>query len=127
MQYEDPDPATGTRYGYRLGIEDAGEEVFAGEAWVTADAPVFALEGVRPNPAVGGRVSVQLVLPAAAPAKLELFDVNGRRVSEVEVGALGPGRHVVDLSGRERIPPGIYLVRFTQGQNHATAMVVSLR
>jgi hypothetical protein len=75
----------------------------------------FALAGVRPNPSVGERLSVAFVLPVAAPARLELLDVSGRRVAGHEVGWLGAGRHEVDLAAGRRFAPGIYLVRLTQG------------
>jgi len=80
-------------------------------------SPAFALEGVRPNPALGGRVLVHFTLPVGEPAELELFDVAGRRVAGREVGSLGPGRHVVDLAAGGRVPPGIYLLRLMQGTN----------
>jgi hypothetical protein len=75
----------------------------------------FAIEGARPNPAVGGRVSVAFTLPSAAPARLELMDVSGRCVASREVGGLGPGRHVVDLTSGRSLAAGVYVLRLTQG------------
>ena len=126
LRFEDPEVLTGTRYGYRLGIDDGGEEVFVGETWATAERPGFVLEGARPNPAVGGRLSVQFVLPVSSPARLELFDVSGRRVASADVGGLGPGRHSVDLGASGRVEPGLYVVRFSQCGNVASARVVVL-
>jgi len=60
---------------------------------------------------------VQFVLPSGSPAKLELFDVSGRRVAHRDVGQLGPGRHSVNLAEGGRLRPGVYLVRFTQDAN----------
>jgi sugar lactone lactonase YvrE len=86
------------------------------------DAPLaFALEGVRPNPAFGGRMLVHFALPHGAPATLELLDVAGRRVRERAVGSLGAGRHVVDLSGSQRLTPGLYFLRLTQGASQRVA------
>ena len=115
LRYEDLTVVTGERYGYRLGILDGGAEVFVGETWATAERQVFALEGARPNPAAGGSVVVFFSLPEAAPARLELWDVSGRRIVAREVGALGPGRHSVDLAQSLHLPPGIYLLRLSQG------------
>jgi hypothetical protein len=78
---------------------------------------VFALEGARPNPALGGRMLVHFALPSGEPATLALIDVAGRRVAEREVGSLGAGRHSVDLLAGRRLPPGVYLVRLMQGMN----------
>jgi hypothetical protein len=117
---------TGVRYGYRLGVTDAGIEVFVGEAWAMAERLLFALDGARPNPAVGGQLSVQFVLPVATLARLELFDVTGRRVAVREVGSLGPGRHAVNLTEAQHAAPGIYLVRLSQGSNAQTVRVAVL-
>jgi hypothetical protein len=85
---------------------------------VADGAPLaFSLEGVRPNPTRGSRLSVSFVLPISAPARLELLDVGGRRVAGQEVGALGAGRHSVELSAGRRLPPGLYLARLTQGDD----------
>jgi hypothetical protein len=125
LRYTDGSVMTGTRYGYRLGIMDGGEEVFAGEVWVTAEQPRFWLAGASPNPAHGGRLTVDFVLPTGERAQLELFDVTGRRVAGKEVGSMGPGQHTMDLSQGLRVPPGLYLVRLAQGANvRVTRMAV---
>ena len=79
------------------------------------EALSFALGTVRPNPTRGDRLSVEFVLARAGAARLELLDVAGRLVIGREVGALGIGRHQVDLAARARLTPGLYLVRLTQG------------
>jgi len=87
-------------------------------AGVTGGGPlVLALEGVRPNPARGDRLSVEFVLPVAAPARLEVLDVTGRRVATRDVGGLGSGRHRVDLAEGRQLAAGLYLIRLTQGAN----------
>ena len=98
----------------------------------TADVPdgasvAFALAGVRPNPSHGERLSVAFTLPTAAPARLELLDVSGRRVLAREVGSLGAGPHAVDLGQGTRLAPGLYLVRLTQGANTRVARVAVLQ
>ena len=121
VTWEDDAVEPGTRYGYRLRI--AGR--IADEVWL--DVPrvwSLALEGVQPNPGVHG-ARIAFVLPALAPARLELLDVAGRRVWRREVGALGPGRQSVALD--ETIPPGVYLLRLTQGRASVTARAVLLR
>ena len=39
----------------------------------------FALDRVRPNPAIGGGLNVVFALPTDATARLELLDISGRR------------------------------------------------
>jgi len=72
----------------------------------------FALHGVSPNPGRGA-LHVLFGLADRRPARIEVVDVAGRRVIAREVGALGPGRHRVELGRGLR--PGVYLVRLTQG------------
>jgi hypothetical protein len=87
----------------------------------------FALAGVRPNPSRGGRLSVAFSLPAAGEAQLQLLDVSGRQLTMREVGSLGAGRHTVDLGADLRLPPGLYLVRLTQGTNTRVTRVAVLK
>jgi hypothetical protein len=99
----------------------------AGTVDVPDGAPVaFALQAVYPNPSVGGRLSVTFSLATADRARLELLDVRGRQVQSREVGALGAGRHAVDLTEGRRLTAGLYLVRLTQGGRARVARVVVL-
>lgn len=87
-------------------------------------ALAFALEAPTPNPVRGATLTVRFALPAAGAARVELLDVAGRRVSERVLSAATAGRHTVTL-GRERaLEPGVYLVRLSQGERHATRRVV---
>ncbi len=119
--------AAGARYGYRLAIAQAGGVIYAGEAWVEVPArAALALPGARPNPA-GDDLTVWFSLPDDAPARLELFDLLGRRVVEREVGALGSGSHTVRLTAADGLGPGVYLVRLTRGARSLAARAVVTR
>jgi hypothetical protein len=83
----------------------------------------FALHGVRPNPARGNGLNVAFALPSGGAARIELLDVSGRQVRSRDVGAMGTGRHTVNLSDGRSVAPGIYWVRLTQGANQKTARV----
>src|SRR5262249_36043064 len=93
LLYHDGKVRGGTRYGYRLGVTNGGREVFLGETWVDVPAGrLLALDGFRSNP-IGADVSAAFSLPDGSPARLELFDVTGRRLAAREVGGLGAGSH----------------------------------
>ena len=127
LAYEDVQVMAGTRYGYRLGVFDAGQELFMGEAWVDVPlAAALALAGLRPNPAVRD-LAVAFSLLDASPARLEVLDITGRMVLERQVGALGPGSHVVSLAQGRPLPAGIYLLRLTQGGRSLTARGAVIR
>ena len=127
LRYEDTAVNPGVRYGYRLGIRDGTAEVFTGEAWVEVPQVrlEFALEGVHPNPSVGGELTVEFTLPTAAPARLEVLDVRGRRVAEETLTATG--RHSVTIGRGSHLGPGIYVIRLSQGTNIRTARAAVLR
>jgi len=126
LRFDDTSVQAGMTYGYRLGIMDGGVETFVGEGWATAEAPVLALAGARPNPAVGGALTVAFTLPSAEAANLELIDVSGRRLVARDVGSLGPGAHSVNLAEGTRIPPGIYLLRLSEAGERLTSRVAVL-
>jgi hypothetical protein len=98
-----------------------------GEAWV--EVPVafqFALAGPRTNPVIGD-LMVAFSLPDAFPARLELFDIAGRRIAREEVGSLGAGNHVIPLRAGRKLPPGTYALRLTHRSRALVARVVVLR
>ena len=85
----------------------------------------FALSGAFPNPSAG-KLRVAFTLPDGQPALLEAFDVTGRRVVSRDVGGLGAGRHVVELTSEKSIPAGVYVLRLTRGgQSLATKVALT--
>ena len=127
LTFEDRDVTAGTRYAYRLAYTTGGGEITTPEVWV--DVPVrafFALDGLRPNPAVDDLV-VSFSLPSAEPARLEMFDLAGRRVLAWEVGSLGAGAQRLNLSHGVRPPAGIYSLRLIQGERRAVARAVVMK
>jgi hypothetical protein len=110
--YEDRAITAGTRYHYRLGVVENGQESFLGEVMVEVPATsTLAIEAIRPNPA-DREMWVSFSLPLSEPATLDVIDVSGRRVFEQVVS--GTGRHSLDLAAGKRLAPGVYLVRLTQ-------------
>jgi hypothetical protein len=87
----------------------------------------LSLAGAFPNPSAGGAMSIAFSLPGPMPARLEVLDVQGRRVFAREVGALGRGAHQVQVGSGTRLAPGVYTVRLTQGGRVRSARAVVLR
>ena len=126
--YADVGPSGGY---YKVSAVDVNNNE-SGYALIGPDATVgvgeggpiaFALHGVRPNPARGNGLHVAFALPTGGAARIELLDVSGRQVRSRDVGAMGTGRHTVNLSAGRSVAPGIYWVRLTQGANQKTARV----
>ncbi len=125
--YEDREVAAGRRYGYRLRVIEGGVPNALGEAWITIPTgPEFALEGARPNPAPGA-FEVWFGLPEASPARIELFDLGGRRLLVRELEANEPGRHLLRLEEAGALAPGLFWLRLSQGARSATSKVCVMR
>jgi hypothetical protein len=123
VTFEDRAVEPGIRYGYRVSIERGGQWAVAGEAWL--DVPrafALALEGVRPNPAVGD-LTLAFSLPDGRPVSLEIFDASGRRVWTQR--ATGAGRHLVGLGNR--FAPGVYVVRLAHEGRSLSAKFAVVR
>lgn len=125
LRYEDRDVVAGGEYRYRLLVDDGGAMRRLGEASLRVpNALALALAPSRPSPAVGA-ITVSLALPAAAPARLELVDVSGRRIETRDLTGLGAGQHLVRLGASPA--PGVYVLRLTQGGKSVSERVVVAR
>ena len=87
----------------------------------------LAIRGATPNPAPGGPIRVEFALRDGSAARLELLDVAGRVLRTREVGSLGPGTHVLDLSEGGALRPGIYFLRLTQGGREVRARAAVIK
>lgn len=125
---EDFDVVPGRSYEYRLGSSGADGDHYFGEVTIEVPrTPLLALSDVRPNP-VTGPWSIAFSLGSREPARIELFDVTGRRVLSREVGSLGAGSHTVALTREERpATAGLYFIRLTQGSESRLVRVTLLR
>jgi len=81
--------------------------------------------GVRlPNP-TRGALAMELALPARG-ARLELFDISGRRVAQRDLSDLGPGLVRYRWDATERLPPGIYLMRLSRSKEMVKKKLILL-
>jgi len=123
--FTDHGVTAGHRYDYRVRISFAGSPWFSKSITVAAPGSRrLALSG--PNPAIGA-FRVDFNLPASGPARLEAFDVTGRRCFSREVGGLGPGIHSILLDAGNSLRPGIYLIRLQHAGETQTGRVVFMR
>jgi len=128
---------TGTAYCYAVTATDVhGNESVAatfpnGTTGVDDRADVsFALAAPAPNPARASAL-IRYTLPRAAPARLELFDLTGRRVRVFAEGPAEAGPHagtfaLEDAAGRP-LAAGLYLVRLESSGLALTRRIAVVR
>jgi len=126
VQFVDDGVTPGTTYTYRLAFATGSTPYSAEATIVVPQGPAFALLGARPNPAER-ELKVAFSLPSAEPATLSLLDVSGRVVRREDVGHLGPGSHVLDLTEGARIAPGVYVLELRQASAVRTRRVSFVR
>jgi len=76
----------------------------------------FELAPPRPNPFFS-RATLAFSVPASAHVRLEIYDLQGRRIRTLEDGILAPGRYTRSwdggTTGGAAAPTGVYFVRFS--------------
>jgi len=123
LAWEDRDVRVGQSYEYRLRYTDEGLARFGGELTV-AIPQEFRLALRAPALVQDGRLTVEMTLPTRGDARIEVFDVSGRRVFE-QSEARDVGRHTVNLGSRWT--PGVYWVRLQGAGATAEQRIAILR
>jgi hypothetical protein len=99
------------------GPGDFTEGTFGGalEATVEAQVPTtFAFTMLSGNPLSRGQgLQVSFAIPELSRVRVQVFDVRGRRVTEMPERLLSPGQHVsaIDLDRTGRLASGVYFLR----------------
>jgi hypothetical protein len=116
----------GASQTFLAAIAVMGMTPVAGRSPGPVAGPRIVLSGARPNPSFAG-LSAAFSLPDGAAARLEVTDLAGRRIAARDVGSLGAGEHLVNLTEGRKLAPGVYLLRLTRGSESVTARAVVIR
>lgn len=121
------------RGGYRRGGATSASVATPSEPGPAAPAArplALHLHGAWPNP-FAARTLVAFELPADGPARLEVFDLDGRLVRTLVSGRLTAGRHSLAWDARdERGAPaaaGVYLARLSAAAGTAERKLLVAR
>ena len=90
----------------------------------TAAATSLSLDTPYPTPARGA-VTTAFHLPAPSAARLEVFDLLGRRLMTIFAGPAGAGTTPVTFS-TDALPAGVYLLRLSADGHVATQTFVRM-
>ena len=120
-------------YGAWPDVRDRDPDVFFARYDLSRDPPAppapptpIAFEGVQPNPSAGDAVIAISVRPGAA-ARVVLVDLIGRHLETVEVPPSKTGKSQVRFERARSLPPGIYLLKLTQGADATTTRYTIVR
>ena len=75
---------------------------------------------------VGRGIVATIELPSSAAGRLDLFDVEGRRVGSSPVRGNQSGAITLDLPGSASLAPGIYVARLSSGPYRVKQKVVAV-
>lgn len=91
-------------------------------AGITAVPSALAVHALT-NPACA-KLEVRCDLPGNEPARVEVYDVSGRRVNQRDVAVTGAGTMTIEAGQGAKLLPGVYWVRLGQGQRPPTTRMV---
>ncbi|MBN1162970.1 MAG: T9SS type A sorting domain-containing protein [Candidatus Krumholzibacteriota bacterium] len=131
FSFRDNDLETGASYTYRVEVEDQdGRRILFETGNLTAPAVPFVLEQNFPNP-FNPSTTINYYLDAAAPVKLEIYNVQGIRVSCLVDAFQGKGPYSVTWNGKDingnNAVSGLYLYRLTAGKKFEARKMLLLR
>lgn len=90
----------------------------------------FAVHGAYPNP-FNPTTTIEYSIPSASLVNVSVYDVLGRKITELVNNMQEPGRHSVVWNGTNSagntVATGTYLFRITSGAAQATGKVMFLR
>jgi hypothetical protein len=93
--------------------------------WLADEAPrPFRLAAPRPNPFTAS-TRLELSVQDPTDVTVAVFDALGRRVALLHEGALRVGTYALRLDAGD-LPPGLYLIRATDGRGNTATRSVAL-
>ena len=120
-----------SNYFYKIACAESGPWVYSLPIQVQTPGGSFALLDTGANPSRGGARGFRFALARAGDARLEIFDVAGRRLRTVTAGRYGAGVNQVAWDGcsdeGRLLPPGVYCVRLASGGRATSAKIVIAR
>jgi hypothetical protein len=121
--FEDRTVVPGARYVYGIDLGDGPQAQVEVEIPIR---PLLALRGLFPNPA-SSESRLSFSLPARTRARVDVYDIGGRRVAREDLGLLPAGAHRVILNALARLEPGVYALELVTGVGQRRIRATILR
>jgi hypothetical protein len=130
----DRSAAPGDRYIYRAGllsdaVWDWSDELVADVPMTFEPAPAaYVLAFARESSIVmQGSIQADFTVPAPGTARIDAYDVHGRRVATSTIEASRAGPYTAQLVSAAALRPGMYFLRLTLGPATAQSRAIVLR
>jgi len=129
--YSDDKVSPGRSYEYVLAaVREDGSEVRSPVTTIGVPGVETALEQNWPNP-FNPTTTIAFSLPSPKRVRLDVFDVNGRRVVTLASGVMPAGRHEVEWKGMnaggQPVGSGVYFYRLQTDERILTRRMVLLK
>ncbi len=133
--FTDRDVQEGETYSYRLAdVDYQGKINYLKTIEITFTATAipdkFTLKNAYPNP-FNPEISIAYGLPENRPVKLEIFDINGRRVRTLVDQSQKAGWHTVSWNGKNKfgktVSSGTYIFRIRAGKEVISRKIIFLK
>ncbi len=85
----------------------------------------YSLSQNYPNP-FNPTTVIEFALPNAADVRLSVWDLSGRRITDLVHGWKSAGLHQVEWNA-DGLPAGVYLIRFDSGEHHFMRKAILMR
>jgi len=128
--YLDESALPGRTYTYQIGGVQGEREFLSFTLSVSIPEIPLTLYQNYPNP-FNPATSISFYLPGPGRVRLEIFDVQGKRIRTLADRRFSAGRHALGWDGMNeaggRVSSGVYLYRLVSGKSTLTRKLVMMR
>jgi len=131
LDYLDATAEPGRTYSYRLRVSGIAGTRWLGPVAVTTLPRITSLawRTASPNPFARG-TAAKLAVPRAAQGAVHVYDVQGKEVRALAMGAFEPGERTIEWDGRDAagglVAAGIYFISAQVGGENARLRVARI-
>jgi hypothetical protein len=119
-----------TEYYYRIRWRETTDWHYSETVQVMTATPRFGLQRITPSPLGQGPTRIDFTLARGGRARLDVFDVSGKRLCTLVDDVLDPGTRAVTWDGTadgRTVPTGIYFAKLASNGATSTRKFVHVR
>jgi len=123
--YTDKNPGWGKKnYWLKAVYSDGGKKIYGPYSVIARGGLKFGMKVLNSNIASKG-IKILYTIPEKVNVNIDVYDITGRKVSELVNNEKEAGRYILKWNGIER--NGIYFIKFTAGEYKKTERIIILK